>query len=184
MRTQLKSRLESWIDCDAWKDTLCLENALPRLKTEYANVIDLAWTTQLSATKGRKWCSRPLDRRDDWVLAEVAIAPNETIPLHDHPGSAGAHLVLAGSVFHYQFTILGQNRGTWILQQERLTTKRLSIGDVVAFANVKGNVHSFVAGQEGCVLLGISGRASSPRYWYCPTNDIQSHTLAAIRIKR
>lgn len=114
----------------------------------------------------------------------LAIGPNATIPLHDHPGAFGTHLVLSGSSLHHQFSVLGQHQGAWVLRREQLADKLLLENSMVSYSIDRANVHTFLAGEEGCTLISIARYSAQPSYWYYPTNPIAGQTVIAVRMRR
>ena len=162
----------------------CLRDAVVRFEAEFGPDVARARVKKPSGSSGGRWDAETLFENERWRVSVIAIAAGQTIPLHDHPGSHGAHLVLSGEAAHHQFSVSGQRGAHWVLTREQDADGRLSKGKVTDFQSGRGNAHSFTAGGEGCVLLCISRRSSDPGYWYCPLNGIESRTLIAVRLKR
>ena len=160
------------------------KDAVLRFAADYGRDALIARARGLAANNPLKWHAETLRETDKFRCTVLAIDPNEAIPLHDHPGAWGTLLVLHGSVLHHQFTVVGQDRGAWVLRRARAARELLRPSTLTSFSADFGNAQSFVAGDEGCILLGISLRSSQPSYWYSPLNDIASATVVAFRSER
>ncbi len=135
------------------------------------------------ANNGR-WFSKVLMQNQERSCSLLVIKAGATIPLHDHPGASGTHLVLNGSTQHYQFNVTGKHNGAWTLVGVPKARKLLKPSDMVSFHSDHGNAHSFIAGAEDCILIHITQRSNQPSYWYIPTQAITAPTVSALRKKR
>ena len=170
--------------CRQCIDTAGLEEAVLQLEAAFGRDALLAFANSIHQKSPRKWDNEEIVRDDGTHGALIVIKPKETIPLHDHPGACGTHLVLGGIAQHHQFSVVGQSEGAWVLRREIQTQRLLQQNSIVSFSTEQGNAHSFVAGDKGCVLLNIFRPSGQPRYWYYPLNDISSQTVVAVRVKR
>lgn len=135
-------------------------------------------------------CTERPHRRPGWdwdPLAELAhihaglltVHPDDPVPLHDHPGSRGVQLVVAGRIRVTQYRRErppGAAEDTYILHP--LARFDLRRGEA-AFFTPAADVHGLTAHGERCVILNLllDPYSAGSRGWYFPHADRPADTM-------
>jgi len=115
----------------------------------------------------------------------VTIKPKGSLPLHDHPGSAGAMMVISGDV---RTVVCEQIQPMDKTNQSKsmlniIENKVLTTGESGCFTQEQHNIHSFEALSERAVLMVVHAQPFAPiqqSYFFTanPLQKIGSQMLA------
>jgi hypothetical protein len=97
------------------------------------------------------------------------------IPLHDHPNSCGAQVVIRGRIKVQRFNLLQSVETSQTLAQvERLHTISLCVGDSDGHTATSGNIHQLEAETPRCLLLCLytPPYEERTRSWYVPADPL------------
>lgn len=118
-----------------------------------------------------------------------SIYDNAPVPLHDHPSSRGAIMVIEGEVEVERYNLHASSRhqhGSGLVKLERCDKLRLKPFDITWFGKEEGNIHGMQALSEQCVMLKVQllSHHSGDRSWYFPVPDVDQdqEVIAARRI--
>jgi hypothetical protein len=110
-------------------------------------------------------------------------------PIHDHPGSSGALLVIRGRIRIHRFNY--QDPGTYsqsILKLERLDSDTLSAGDTDGHTTNLANIHQLENETSRCLLLCMHSPPIDERNrsWFLPVEPFPRRmpTLLVKRVNR
>jgi hypothetical protein len=97
------------------------------------------------------------------------------IPLHDHPYSNGAQLVIRGRVKIHRFNLLQSEGSSQSLAKlERLRSITLSAGETDGHTDTSGNIHGLETETPRCLLLCMHAPPYDKRIrsWYVPVDPL------------
>lgn len=102
-----------------------------------------------------------------------SIYDNAPVPLHDHPGSRGAIMVIEGEVEVDRYDLHESSRhhqGSGVVELERYDTTLLKPFDITWFGKDEGNIHGMRAVSGQCVMLKVQLMSvdAGDRSWYFP----------------
>lgn len=106
-----------------------------------------------------------------------SIYHNAPMPLHDHPGSRGAIMVIDGEVEVERFNQIETSRyhdASAVVELQRCDRVRLKPFDITWFGSAEGNIQSMLALSDRCVMLKVQliTDKAGDRSWYFPTNTV------------
>jgi hypothetical protein len=128
----------------------------------------------------------------DWVWQELGeksfqragmltIFANAPMPMHDHPGTSGAALILHGSVRIKQFDIKAVHDSDHRSMVELIKTNESIYhqGALASFFAERGNIHTLEAVSDCCAALCVHINAYdwSDRHWYFPVFPYTGYEL-------
>jgi hypothetical protein len=97
------------------------------------------------------------------------------VPLHDHPNSGGAQLVIRGLVKVHRFNLLeSEETSQSLVKLKRLSTVTLSAGDADGHTATSGNIHRLETETPRCLLLSMHTPSyeERKRNWYVPVDPL------------
>ncbi|GAB5363618.1 hypothetical protein AAMO2058_000899300 [Amorphochlora amoebiformis] len=92
----------------------------------------------------------PVWEEKDFEISIFAFPPGAKIPLHDHPGMCVISQILYGSLQARSYDMDRKNGE--VIRQD---SKTLSEAETSVLFENEGNIHEFVAGEQGCAVLDI-----------------------------
>lgn len=131
----------------------------------------------------RLWGWELLAELGSMKVGLMTVDADNPIGLHDHPGSSGAQLVLAGEVrvVQYQHSpvsplsplSLVSKSGSKRCNLERVSESLLSKADSAAFTPDFGNIHELVSTQQQTIILNLvlNPYNEADRNWYFPITE-------------
>lgn len=133
----------------------------------------------------RSGSARPEDaaRRWEWHslyedrqvrLGLLSIRQGASVPLHDHPGITGFHLVVAGTAYIQQFDVRGHIGDPQVVELAPVSEALYEPGEVAAYRPDHGNVHGLQAETRYCAMLTVNTPLchDADRAWYFPFDDL------------
>jgi len=165
-----KDEIVSWADRnETLNKNLIMLHSLLMSTPEYRALVNSSYR-RLSRTKYWGWKSFYEDALGKAGL--FSIYRTAQVPLHDHPGSRGALMVVEGEVEVERFTLKEEFRQTnesGIVELQRYDRQTLKPFDITWFGPDEGNLHRMQSKSEQCVLLKVHCSPTvGDRSWYFP----------------
>ncbi len=191
----LVRQMEKWLepDKDQTSSVVGLRTAVESLHQSllrecgYATLIETALTRNPDSANPWGWI--PLIQIPQLHAGLLTSFRFSSQPIHDHPGSSGALLVIRGRIRIHRFN--SQDPGTCsqsILKLERLGSDTLSAGDSDGHTNSLANIHQLESESSRCLLLCMHSPPfeERDRSWFLPVEPFakQMTTLLVRRVNR
>ncbi len=164
---------------------LVLVHSLLMNTSHYRELVNSSFR-RLTRTKNWGWKAVYEDELGKTGL--FSVYKNAPVPLHDHPGTRGAMMVVEGEVEVERFTLKEEYRRrneSGLVELQRCDKKVLKPYDVTWFGPDQCNVHGMQALTEQCVMLKVQLlQMKAERSWYFPVFSFEQdqEVLSARRI--
>ncbi|MCU7802383.1 MAG: hypothetical protein KZQ92_06765 [Candidatus Thiodiazotropha sp. (ex Lucinoma borealis)] len=148
----------------------------------FSHLVKESATAQPSLTSPCHW--QTVAKAPEMMLGLLTVFHIAPIPLHDHPGSSGAQLVLSGRINIRQFE---QNsdieKNNTIVTLISVADRDLGRDECAAYTPTTHNIHDMSAITARCVLLSlqINPFDESMRSLYFPLNIFNQDRIAHYR---
>ncbi len=153
---------------------LVLVHSLLMNTSQYRGLVNSSFR-RLTRTKNWGWKAIYEDALGKAGL--FSIYRNAPVPLHDHPGTRGALMVVEGEVEVERFTLKEQYRErneSGLVELQRCDKKVLKPFDITWFGPETGNVHGMRALTDQCVMLKVQLlQMKADRSWYFPVFTVE-----------
>lgn len=149
---------------------------------------DLVNSSYRRLTRTKYWGWKSVYEDELGQVGLFSIYRTAEVPLHDHPGTCGALMVVEGELEVERFTLNEQYRQcheSGMVELERYDRQTLKPFDITWFGPDEGNLHCMQAMTEQCVLLQVRlPKSASDRSWYFPifSTEQNKDTILARRI--
>jgi hypothetical protein len=158
--TSLEDGLDQLVSCHGLSRTL-----LNRVRSPIEHCLTLALVDNDCAIPvnqpNQPWGWEPLLNGPEISIGKLTVLGEQDIPLHDHPGSTGLLLVLAGQVTvrHYKMLESSNTASPTQLpspiELEQTGATILMTGQYSHFGPQLNNIHTLSAVDDSCILLDV-----------------------------
>lgn len=122
--------------------------------------------------RNKYWGWQPVYEDSLGKAGLFSIYKNAPVPMHDHPHSLGALMVVEGEVEVERFNLEPghEQGGSGMVKLKRYDCKRLQAFDITWFSANEGNIHRMQSLSDQCVMLKIQlcAKQAADRSWYFP----------------
>jgi hypothetical protein len=191
----LVSQLENWFKSAAKQAPSMAEmqraaehlHQLLLLESGYLSLTKTAF--ELNPDLAHPWGWIPIIQTPEVHAGLLTTYRFHPVPLHDHPNSNGAQLVIRGRVNIHRFNLLQSKETSQSLAKlERLSSNTLSAGDTDGHTATSGNIHRLETETPRCLLLcvHVPPYEERQRSWYIPVDTLtyQKPTQLVRRVSR
>lgn len=138
---------------------------------------------------GRPTLTETLWEEGPFRLSLIALNPRKPVPLHDHPYTWSAQLLLDGDLRITHFDLApGSSQSPSMVYLEKTADSRLKAGDISFVTPDYRNIHALTAADANAVLLSIQYPPCTLRRqsWYFPADEehMDRNSILCHRLQR